>query len=163
MSLSQARWIQSTPSHPMHLRSILMLSFRLRLSNKNPYVLSFLLHHATIPSFHILFDLVTLLLFGNKYELWSSSLCSFHQSPVTPLPVRIKVLPQCLVNILSLCSALDVSQKPAVDKIEFLCTVGPVNSDLATSPERGTWEELKRQKACVLCNVPCTLVLRSAH
>jgi hypothetical protein len=69
---------QSTPSHAIYLRSTLISSFHLHLS---------LLFHAflispictTCPTNHTLLDLITLIMFAEKYKLWNSSLCSFLQ------------------------------------------------------------------------------------
>jgi hypothetical protein len=89
-----ARSIHSIPPHPISLRSILILFTHLCLglpSGLFPfgfptnilYALLFALSHATCPTQLILLDLIMLYILGEKYEFWSSPLCSFLQPSVT--------------------------------------------------------------------------------
>jgi hypothetical protein len=99
-SLSWARSIQSISSHTLSLTSILIFSTHLCLglpsglfpsSFHTNTLYAFLLSTicATWPACLILLDLITLIMLGEEYKLWSSSLCSFLHPPLWKLLERI--------------------------------------------------------------------------
>jgi hypothetical protein len=102
------------------IESILILSTYLHLGlpsglfsssfpTKVLYELLFSLMRATLPSYLILLDLITLIILNEKYMLWSGTLCSTLQPPVTSYLFDPNILLSTLFsNTLSLCSSLHV-------------------------------------------------------
>lgn len=92
LSLSQATWIHSTPSKVFSLTYVLMLSSHvclvfptslLQVFYKNCVCTCFLPYTCHMPCQSIFPDLITLIMYSEQYQSWSSLLCIFVQPPAT--------------------------------------------------------------------------------
>jgi hypothetical protein len=70
---------------------------------KSQYMPLLSLIHATCPAHRILLDFITHTILGEKYRSFSSSLCSFLHSPVTPCLLRPNILRSTLSQTPSAC------------------------------------------------------------
>ena len=134
LSLSWANSIQSPQPLPTSSRSILILSFHLRLGLPNslfpsgfptktlctPLPSSI---RATYHAHRILLDFITRTISGKEYRSLSSSLCNFLHSPVTPsLPGPNILLNTLFSDTLSLCSSRNVSDQVLCDMLRNVNT-----------------------------------------
>jgi len=120
LSLSWVTCIQSTPSHPVSLTSILTLSSHLRVGLPSGLFPSgfpttvfhtFLVcpMHATCSVHLILLDLITLIIIGEAYKLRSSSLYRLLQPPATFSLSGLNILLSTLFSdIFNPCCSLNV-------------------------------------------------------
>jgi hypothetical protein len=98
--LSQINPIHTTPSYLRHILILfthLLLGFLSGLfpsgfSTNILYVFLFSLIHTTCPAHLNLLDFITSIILGEEYKWWSSSLCSFLQSPVASSPFGPNIL-----------------------------------------------------------------------
>jgi hypothetical protein len=123
LSLSWASSIQSTHPHPTSRRSVLILSYPLRLglpSGLLPSGFPTKTLYTTLPSpiratclaHLILFYFITRTILGEEYRLFSSSLYNFLHSPVTSSLLGPNILLNTLFSsTLSLRSSLNVSDQ----------------------------------------------------
>jgi hypothetical protein len=98
-TLSWSRWVNSSSSHPMSLRPILILSSHLRhVSKVVPFVqvsdtnCVWISAMRAIRSVHLTVDFITLIIFGEEYKLWIFWTWNFLPPHPTPslLPLSSK-------------------------------------------------------------------------
>jgi hypothetical protein len=119
-ALSWYRSIEPIPVYLTSLRSILILPSHQCLGLRSGFfpsgfpakilhVFFFSPRCATCPDHLILSDLIILIILGEDYKLWRSSLCSILQPPVTSSLFNLNILLSALFsNTLSLCFSLNV-------------------------------------------------------
>jgi hypothetical protein len=107
---------QSNPVHtnPFYLSKIHFNIIHLPISwsSSGLFPSGFTTIRANYPAHLILLDLIILIILGEEYKLWSSSLCSFLQPPVTSSLFGPNILLSTLfLNTLNVCSSLNVREQ----------------------------------------------------
>jgi hypothetical protein len=117
-SRSWGRWLQSAPSHPISLGSILISShlclglpsglFPSDFLTKILYASLISPVHVTCPTSICILHFIILTIFAEVYKLWSSLLCSLLQFPTTSSLDSNILLSTLFPYTLNLCSFLSV-------------------------------------------------------
>jgi hypothetical protein len=102
---------QSSPHHPIPPLQdpswYYPTTYVLVFPTNNLHAFLFSPIRGTCPAHLIVLALIIVIIFGEEYKSWSSSLCTFHHSPVTSSLFGLNTLLSTLFsNTLSLCSSL---------------------------------------------------------